>query len=59
VLWPDAPGWSAVAAIAEGLGGFVLSQAPVALDLSHRNALRQLVAWLRDHGCDSVTAPAL
>ncbi len=31
VLWPDAPGWDGVAAIAERAGGFVLRQAPPAL----------------------------
>jgi hypothetical protein len=50
VLWPDAPGWDAVAAIAERQGGFVLSQAPAALDLGHRNATRRLHGWLRDSG---------
>jgi hypothetical protein len=48
VLWPDAPGWTAVAAIAAGQGGFVLGQAPVALDLREPNAIRRLPAWLRD-----------
>jgi hypothetical protein len=47
VLWPGAPGWDAVAAIAERQGGFVLRAAPAALDLAHRNAPRQLPAWLR------------
>ena len=46
VLWPDAPGWSAVAAIAERQGGFVLRQAPPALDMAHRNAMRRLHVWL-------------
>jgi hypothetical protein len=48
VLWPDAPGWDAVAVIAERQGGFVLRQAPPALDLSQRNAIRRLHAWLRE-----------
>jgi hypothetical protein len=47
VLWPEAPGWASVAAIAEGQGGFVLSAAPAALDLAHRNAVRRLDGWLR------------
>jgi hypothetical protein len=47
VLWPQAPGQAKVAAIAEAQGGFVLSQAPAALDLAHRNAIRRLDAWLR------------
>jgi hypothetical protein len=46
VLWPEAAGWTAVAAIAERQGGFVLTQAPAALDLSQRNAIRRLPAWL-------------
>jgi hypothetical protein len=48
VLWPDAPGWAGVAAIAERQGGFVLPHAPAALDLAQRNAIRRLHAWLRD-----------
>jgi hypothetical protein len=48
VLWPDAPGWTEVAAIAAAQGGFVLVQAPEALDLRERNAIRRLPAWLRD-----------
>jgi hypothetical protein len=47
VLWPSAPRWQAVAAIATSHGGFVMRQAPPALDLSGRNAIRQLAAWLR------------
>jgi hypothetical protein len=48
VLWPEAPGRNAVAAIAERQGGFILAQAPPALDLSQRNAIRRLHAWLLD-----------
>lgn len=50
VLWPSAPGWDGVAAIAERQGGFVVSQAPLALDLAQRNAIRRLAAWLRNSG---------
>jgi hypothetical protein len=50
VLWPDAPGWDAVASIAQRQGGFVLAQAPVALDLAERNAIRRLHGWLRASG---------
>jgi hypothetical protein len=50
VLYPEAPGWKAVAAIAEQQGGFILAQAPAALDLAQRNAIRRLHAWLRDSG---------
>jgi hypothetical protein len=50
VLWPAAPGWSRVAAIAERQGGFVLRQAPAALDMAKRNANRQLHTWLLDSG---------
>jgi hypothetical protein len=50
VLWPDAPGWDGVAAIAERQGGFILPQAPPALDLAQRNAIRRLRGWLQDSG---------
>jgi hypothetical protein len=46
VLWPEAPGWSRIAAIAQRQGGSVLQQTPAALDLGQRNAARQLHAWL-------------
>ena len=48
ILWPDAPGWAGVNAIAERQGGFVLPEAPPALDMAQRNAFRRLDAWLRD-----------
>jgi hypothetical protein len=47
ILWPDAPGWAGVNAIAERQGGFVLPEAPPALDMAQRNAVRRLGAWLR------------
>jgi hypothetical protein len=47
VLWPQAAGHAKVAAIAAGHGGFVLPQAPPALDLAQHNAIRRLHAWLR------------
>jgi hypothetical protein len=47
VLWPTAPGWQAVAAIAEREGGYVLPQAPEALDMAARIAPRRLRDWLR------------
>ncbi len=50
VLWADAPGWDAVAAIAGRQGGFVLRQAPLALDLARRNAIRRLDGWLSRPG---------
>ncbi len=50
VLWPEAPSWTVVAAIAQLQGGFVLRQAPAALDLSSRSAIRQLDLWLREPG---------
>ncbi|MGD0104164.1 MAG: hypothetical protein ABSC06_09020 [Rhodopila sp.] len=37
VLLPEAPGWCGVAAIAARQGGFVLPQAPAALDLAQPN----------------------
>jgi hypothetical protein len=46
VLWREAPGWDAVAAIAAGQGGFVLPEAPAALDMAERGAGRRLEAWL-------------
>jgi hypothetical protein len=47
VLWPDAPGWDRVAAIADRQGGFVLRRAPAALDMAQRSAVRRLHSWLR------------
>jgi hypothetical protein len=47
VLWRQAPGWDAVAAIAKRDKGFVLAQAPPALDLGEPNAIRLLHGWLR------------
>jgi hypothetical protein len=46
VLWPEAPGWAAVASLAREMGGFVLSTAPVALDMADKNAIRRLSDWL-------------
>ena len=46
VLWPDAPGWAAVAAVAAERGGAVLAEAPPALDLAQRGAIRRLHRWL-------------
>jgi hypothetical protein len=53
VLWPRAPGWDGVASIAQRQGGFVLRQAPPALDLAYRNANRRLHGWLGEPGHDS------
>jgi len=50
VLWRDAPGWQAVNAIAERQRGFVLSQAPAALDMAAHNARWRLRGWLRNCG---------
>jgi hypothetical protein len=47
VLWPAAPGWDAVAAIAAEHGGVLLRQAPPALDLAARGAARRLHEWLQ------------
>lgn len=47
VLAPEAPGWSAIAAIATERGGMVLATRPPALDLARPGALRQLADWLR------------
>jgi hypothetical protein len=58
VLWPQAPGWQSVDAIARQQGGFVLAEAPPALDLAERNAIRRLNAWLSDPP-PSDTSPGL
>src|ERR1700712_19352 len=42
VLWPHAPGWDSVAAIAEQQGGFILPEPPAALDFAARHAIRRL-----------------
>ncbi len=47
VLWRAAPGWDAVEQIARRQGGFVLPEAPVALDLAAPGATRRLSAWLQ------------
>jgi hypothetical protein len=46
VLWPEAPGWARVAAVAERQGGFVLRRAPAALDMAQPGAARRLRGWL-------------
>ncbi|HEY4041300.1 MAG TPA: hypothetical protein VGM32_05575 [Rhodopila sp.] len=46
VLWPEAPGWARVAAVAGRQGGLLLPGAPAALDLARRGAARRLCAWL-------------
>jgi len=52
ILSSDAPGWDAVAEIAAGLGGCVLTRAPEALDMAQRGAARRLDAWLAGpQGC--------
>ena len=48
VLWPGAPGHAAVTAIAERQGGFVLTRAPVALDMARSDAIRRLPDWLHE-----------
>jgi len=51
VLWAEAPGWGAVAAIAASQGGEVLETPPPALDLADSRARRRLQEWLsRDTG---------
>jgi len=57
VLWPDAPGWDAVAEVAACQGGFVLTAAPPALNMAHRGARHRLHAWLHPGAGDS--APCL
>ncbi len=46
VLWRTAPGRDAVVQIAASLGGNVLAEAPVSLDLAKAGAKRRLTAWL-------------
>jgi hypothetical protein len=46
VLWPGAPGWQAVAEIAASQGGFVLTQAPEALDMAAPDAISRIHVWL-------------
>ena len=46
ILWPDTPGWAAVAEIAARQGGWLLPEPPEALDLAQPGAARRLPAWL-------------
>lgn len=46
VLEPACPAFAAVAGAAASHGALVLAQAPPALDLAQRGALRGLAAWL-------------
>ena len=59
VLWPSAPGWEAVAAIAAKRGGFVLAEAPPALDLAEPGAMRRLQVWLQVHTAPRDSAPTV
>jgi hypothetical protein len=59
VLWPGAPGRTAVAAIATANGGFVLESPPPALDLAARGAQRRLAAWLQMQGATGDTDPCM
>jgi hypothetical protein len=47
VLWPEAPGWVEIAAIAEEHGGHVWPCAPPALDLGQPQSPNRLNEWLR------------
>jgi len=47
VLAAEVPAWDAVADIARRQGGFVLRQAPPALDIAARDGLYRLPTWLR------------
>ena len=47
VLWPSAPGRSAVEAIVSERGGLVLEAAPPTLDLAQSGARRHVLTWLR------------
>lgn len=57
VLWPDAPGWASVAAIAAEAGGFVLPEAPPSLDLARERAGLQLIDWLTPSQPESQDTP--
>lgn len=46
VLWPDAPGRAAVAAIARDCGARLLAAAPPSLDLASHPGPGRLAAWL-------------
>lgn len=59
VLWAGAPGWDMVAAIASGQGGFVLAEAPPALDLAEPGAMRQLQVWLQVPTAPRDSAPTV
>ena len=50
ILSPAAPGFAAVAAIAEAGGLTLLRERPPALDMAVRGASRHLEAWLRGTG---------
>ncbi len=50
VLAGEVPAWDAVARIAQRQGGYVLRQAPPALDIAARDGLYRLPAWLRAGG---------
>ncbi len=47
VLWRNAPGWDSVEQIALRQAGFVLPEAPAALDMAAHGAMRQLPVWLQ------------
>ena len=47
VLWRNAPGWGSVEQIALRQAGFVLPEAPAALDLAVPGAMRRLPIWLQ------------
>ena len=47
ILSPAAPGFAAVAAIAETRGVCLLREPPAALDMAGRGAVRRLNSWLR------------
>ena len=59
VLSPGAPGRDAVAAIAAQQGGSVLHQAPPALDLAQRGAIRRLHDWLQMRATPGDSTPPL
>ena len=59
VLWRDAPGWVAVAAIAQESGGFLLEEAPAALDLARRGSVRLLDDWLQVRSAPGDISPRL
>ncbi len=59
VLNPASPGWSSVAAIAQSLGGEVLTSRPPCIDMAHPAAARRLHVWLQERTTPGDSSDAL